>query len=315
MKPPDWLRGALSPPREAAWDPDRLTTGGVLGSDRIVTFADMLGFAALTEGNAIDPRELQKRTRPLGTTFDEIFDSMGTPRNPLTDAFSSFHFNLRHAITTAAMRHPLTAITFSDSVFIATTYLFQAVNFSMDLALSMLSSKVPVRIGIAFGSFAAIGFRSDVSADGGDHAAQFLGTAVVRASQAEKCGIKGIRILLHPSVEPLLADRIHNPSAPPSGARPVRPLDCSETELQNPANKASVRYEVDYWDLASTKERAAWRGLQEMWTAAPDWEENHYRATAEAIDRMRVAQGEAPLTNLRRRNLKPRRRPPQSQEF
>jgi hypothetical protein len=33
---------------------------------------------------------------------------------------------------------------------------------------------------------------------------QFLGTGVVRAYQTERCGVPGLRILLHPDLEPLL---------------------------------------------------------------------------------------------------------------
>src|SRR5262249_42468760 len=155
-----------------------------------------------------------------------------------------------------------------------------------NLAQSMLPRKIPLRMGIAFGSFAALRFRSDVSADGGDHAAQFLGTAVVRAYQTEKCGIKGIRILLHPSVESLLADAAHNPILAPNGAWPFRPLECSDAERKN---KASVRYELNYWDFATTKEDKNWHALQDMWSAAPDSAKEHYQATAEAINRMRIA--------------------------
>ena len=68
--------------------------------------------------------------------------------------------------------------------------------------------------GIAYGTFSAVRFRSDVTLEGGDHAAYFLGTGVARAHAAETCGIKGIRILLHPSAAALLADPEHNPSGP-----------------------------------------------------------------------------------------------------
>ncbi len=112
-----------------------------------------------------------------------------------------------------------------------------------------------------------------------------------------------MRILLHPSVEPLLADTSHCPSPPPINTVPVRPLECPNAEC---ANKAGVRYELDYWNLAAMKERSAWHGLQNMWAVAPDSFKDHYQATAEAINRMRMAQGEAPLTNLYRRTL-PRR--------
>lgn len=71
-----------------------------------------------------------------------------------------------------------------------------------------------MRAGIAYGTFAAVRFRSDVTLDGSDHAAHFLGTGVVRAHAAETCGIKGIRILLHPSAAALLADPQHNAPLP-----------------------------------------------------------------------------------------------------
>jgi hypothetical protein len=270
----------------------------ILGSNRVVVFADMLGFAALMEANPLDIRMLHARSRFPQTL--EALDEIIRHRNPLTDAFSRFHTSVKWAIMTAEMGHPLTAITFSDSVFIATNHLFEGTTFAVNLARSMLSQKVPVRMGIAFGSFAALRFRSDVSADGGDHAAQFLGTAVVRAYQAEQCGIKGMRILLHPSVKELLDDSTHCPASPPINTLPVRRLECSNTECEN---KAGVRYELDYWDLATTKEREAWHGLQDMWAAAADSVSEHYQATAEAINRMRVAQGEAPVTNLHRRTL------------
>ena len=230
-------------------------------------------------------------------TLEEVVSGRG---NPLTEAFSNFHSALKWAIEMAEDTHPLTAVTFSDSAFIATRYLFEAANFAISLAQSTLSRRVPVRMGIAFGSFATLRFRSDISLDGGEHAAQFLGTAVVRAYHAEKCGIKGIRALLHPSLEPLFTDGAHNPASPPFNGRPFRPIECSPGERTNGIH---VRYELDYWDMAVMKQRAAWRGLQDMWAVAPDCARDHYQATAEAINRMRIAQGKAPLTNLRRRTL------------
>jgi len=269
-----------------------------LSPNRVVLFADILGFAALTEANPINPRMLNAHSRPPQTF--EALDEMMSHKNPLTYAFSHFHNHLKWAVMTARMRHPLTAITFSDSIFVATTHLFEATQFAIDLAQSMLWQKIPVRMGIAYGSFAALSFRSDVSADSEEHAAQFLGTAVVRAYETERCGIKGMRILLHPSVESLLTDRTHNPPSHPIGTTPVRPLEVSNAEY---TNKLAVRYEVDYWDLAATKESKTWHSLQDMWVAAPDDAKEHYQATAEAINRMRIAQNEAPVTDLHRRTL------------
>jgi hypothetical protein len=191
--------------------------------DRIVLFIDMLGFAALSEAYPIDVGMLNAYNRISSASIEMI---LGTPKNPLTEAFHGFHSALRWAIDMANMRRPVTAITFSDSAFIAFTHLIDAATLAVDFARSMLSQKIPVRMGIAFGSFAALRFRSDVTAEGGDHASEFLGTAVVRAYRAERCGIKGLRVFLHPSVHPLLKDAIHNPVEPPVSGHAIRPLEC-----------------------------------------------------------------------------------------
>ena len=270
-------------------------------ANHFVVFADMLGFAALTEAYPIDLRALRTSGR-LGSP--EFIDNVFGPKNPLTDAFTRFHLYVKSGIEIAEISHAVTAISFSDSVFFASTSLDAAAGFAANLAYSMLSSRVPVRIGLASGSFAALRFRSDVSTDRGDHAAQFLGTAVVRAYRAEKCGIKGMRVLVHPSMDPLLVNSHPNGSpASSAGSRCFRFLGVPSTERKN---ATGVHYELDYWDLSPTKERAAWHALQDMWEAAPDLAREHYEATADAINRMRVAQGECPLTSFRRRTL-PRR--------
>ena len=269
-------------------------------TNHFVVFADMLGFAALVEANPIDVRMLLASGRPGSMGWDNILK----PKNPLTEAFSSFHNHIKWEIMMAEMSDPVTAVTFSDSVFFATSNFVVAATFATRLTHSMLSTRVPVRVGIAHGSFAAVRFRSEISPESGDHAAQFLGTAVVRACQTEKCGIKGMRVLLHPSLEPLLGEAGASESISPSGnAGPHRFLKVASAELDN---SIRVRYELNYWDLAAMKERKAWHSFQDMWTAAPAFTANHYQATAEAIDRMRVDQGELPLNNLRRRVV-PRR--------
>lgn len=267
--------------------------------NRVVLFADVLGFAALTEGYPIDLHLLKASDRVLSplTNIDTILE---TNRNRLVHTFSGFHRSLRAVLDLASMSHPLTAVAFSDSAFVAATHAYEALNIAIDLIHSLLSQSIPARIGVGYGSFAALRFSSDITSDSGDHVAQFLGTAVVRAYAAEACGIKGLRILLHPSVMPLLDDASHNPLPPTRQRHPLHHLACSEQESMN---KAGVQHEIDYWHLAPTKEAQAWRELQDMWSNAPMSEVKHYEATAEAIDRMRIAQGHEPLNSLRRRTL------------
>lgn len=269
---------------------DAMTT-----DNKVVLFADILGFAALTESCPLDVDRCRVGDRPLAYRFGEIFE---VSRNELAHTFSGFHSSLRGVLRLARLWHSLTAITFSDSAFIATTHAYEAINIAINLLHALLPQKIPVRMGIAYGSFAALRFRSDITADSGDHAAQFLGTAIVRAHATETCGIKGLRILLHPSVMPLLDDIHHNPV--PTEGRTHQLLECSEKER---LNKAGVLHEIDYWHLKRTKESEVWRGLQDMWDKAPFSEVEHYEVTAEAINRMRIAQGHEPLKNLRRRTL------------
>jgi hypothetical protein len=269
-------------------------------ADRFLVFADMLGFATLTEENAIDIARLRISSHPGSWNWDDI---VSKPKNPLTEAFSSFHSAVKGGITIAEIHEAVTAITFSDSVFFAGANLPIVAGFAIDLAHSLLCLKVPVRMGLAKGSFAALRFRSDVSLDGGDHAAQFLGTAVVRAHRAEACGVKGMRILVHPSIESMFGERLIVSSS--TLARQLQFLPLPQEQL---ANSAGVNYELGYWDLATTKEEKAWHSLQDMWDKVPDSEAVHYSATAEAINRMRMGLGEESLKRLRRRTLPRRKR-------
>lgn len=266
-------------------------------NSKVVLFVDILGFAALTESYPIDLDLLKPRLERSSFNIETI---LAASHNQLARTFTGFHFSLGSALNFANMRHPLTAITFSDSAFVATTYTYEAVNIAIDLLHTLLWQKIPVRMGIAYGSFAALRFKSDIMLDGGDHAAQFLGTAIVRAHAAENCGIKGLRILLHPSVLPLFDDNRHNPEAPGDMMHPMRYLECSEKER---TNKIGVRHEVDYWHLRPTREAYIWHAFQDMWNEAPQSVYEHYEVTAEAINRMRIAQGHEPLRNLRRRTL------------
>lgn len=264
-------------------------------------FADILGFAALTESCPLDVDRCGVGDRPLDYTFSEIFsETSKSSRNELARTFSEYHRTLRSILYYTRMWHHLTAITFSDSVFVATTHAHEAVNIAIDLLQTLMAQKIPARMGIAHGTFAAIRFRSDITPDSGDHAAQFLGTAVVRAHATETCGIKGLRILLHPSVMPLLNDVHRNSMSIKGRSHPLRYLECSEKER---LNKAGVLHEIDYWHLTPTSQAEAWRGLQDMWNKAPLSEVEHYEVTAEAINRMRITQGHEPLKKLRRRTL------------
>ncbi len=260
-------------------------------------FVDLLGFAKLTEENPLDLEAIKQSQIPLSGMIDQL---LAANRNPLTRVFTSFHHTLKSAIELAQMKHNLTAITFSDSAFIATTNLFECVSVATYILQALLRARVPARAAIAYGSFSAVRFRSDIFVGGGDHSAHFLGTGVVRSHAAESCGIKGLRILLHPSAVALLDNQDHVPSHDEK----ISYVACSPGES---ANAQRVQFEIDYWQFKPTAESEAWHALQDMWSAAPQTALPHYEATAQAINRMRVSQGEQPLLNLRRRTLSRRK--------
>ena len=277
---------------------------------KVVLFIDILGFASLVESHPVNIDALANFERPrwnlqpmqmadsetsletLKVWLEQFDKQLESFKNPLTHVFSHFHQSLAWSISFAKMKHSLTSIVFSDSAFVATEHLLQAVDIASHLLLSLMSSKVPVRIGLGFGSFAAVRFKSDIALDGGDHASQFLGTSVVRAYRAESCGLKGLRILLHPSVLPLFDD--------PKLRDQLRYLECPDGSAHT---KADVRHEIDYWNVSKGNASKAWRALQDMWDDAPESEKIHYEATAKAIDRMRIGRGHEPLNRLRRRTL------------
>jgi hypothetical protein len=260
-------------------------------------FADVLGFASLTESNPLDVDRLKLLAGPIG---DRVWEQIEANKDPLAATFVNFHQAIKFANDLAAMHHSVTSITFSDSAFFATAHLFEAVYIARHLLLHLIWQKVPVRIGIAFGTLAVLGFESKDTPAGRINAAHFLGTAVVRAQRTESCGLKGMRILLHPSAASLLTDPRHNPA----GA--VQTLECPEDPADN---TAGVSREINYWPDAPTEEKRIWASLQDMWDNAPPVARRHYHATATAINRMRTALGEPPLETLRRRTLPRRARP------
>ena len=266
--------------------------------DRAVLFIDLLGFAKLTEDNALDLEGLKQSQIPLSGMLDQL---LAADRNPLTRVFTSFHHTLKWAVELAHMKHALTAITFSDSAFIATAKLSESVSIATYILQSLLRARVPARAGIAYGSFSAVRFRSDIYPAGGDHSAHFLGTGVVRSyATTESCGIKGLRILLHPSAVALLDNEDHRSS----NGQKISYVVCSPEES---ANALGVQFEIDYWKFKPTAASEAWHALQDMWSDAPQAALPHYEATAQAVNRMRVSHGEQPLLNLRRRTLPPRK--------
>jgi hypothetical protein len=92
--------------------------------------------------------------------MDRILSNLHNSASPVAQTLSDFHEAVEGVISLANMKFEMTVISFSDSVFCATKYLFEAVSVPTQPMQSLISSGIPARIGVGFGSFAALRFRS-----------------------------------------------------------------------------------------------------------------------------------------------------------
>src|SRR5689334_22401558 len=163
-----------------------------------ILFVDMLGFAALVEKEGDELNELS----PIFTGV-ELY-SPSPAQSLLGYRFINFHRCLNQARVRLQDMGAGTAIVFSDSAFFRIETLENAIHLARTLMFELVTSEIPVRMGLASGSYRMLRFVSDSSTHVTFHMSQFLGTGVVRAYQAERCGLPGLRIILHPNLEPLL---------------------------------------------------------------------------------------------------------------
>jgi hypothetical protein len=119
----------------------------------------------------------------------------------------------------------------------------------------------------------------------GDGSAQRESRGVRLAHAAEHCGIKGLRILVHPSVIPLYTEHWYRDhlGTVPSKYNDRIPLSAAEC-----SNRAKVDHEINYiWH--PRHDDKYWTAVQDLQDAAPADFQDHYAATMAAVNRMRQA--------------------------
>ncbi len=163
-----------------------------------ILFVDMLGFASLVEREGEELNELN----PIFTGVELYSPS---PADSLLGyRFINFHRCLNQARVRLQEIGAGTAIVFSDSAFFRIDRLENAVHLARTLMFELVTSDIPIRMGLARGSYRMLRFLTDSAEHVSFHMSQFLGTGIVRAYQTERCGVPGLRILLHPDLEPLI---------------------------------------------------------------------------------------------------------------
>lgn len=241
-------------------------------AESFVLFVDMLGFGDLVLAEGSDLSELAP-----GFARDDLY-----VEQPSLLAFRFINFHRCVEGASAAWRRDRTgtSIVFSDSAFFVACELSDVFAVARSLMASLVDSGVPVRMGIANGSFRSVRFTSDTSTQASHHASQFIGTGVVRAFRTEGCGIPGLRILLHPQLEPLIAK---------SSDRVVEAWH-DRDKLREP-----VRLELNYlepttndWSGPDYDDVLMFDALRNMTAEAEEQFHYHYIATFNAFNVMRA---------------------------
>jgi len=251
--------------------------------DKVVAFVDMLGFSVLTEDHRVQPEVLEELQRPGAIEF---LTASLEGSNALSEHFIRFHLIIEDAVRDARQRADGSSITFSDCAFYAADRLHSVVDYAVYVMHCSLEARIPVRIGIGCGEFLVVRIKADFGMVNQDHVVQFLGSGVSRAHAADS-GIKGLRILLHPSVIPLYKEHWYRDHL---GPVPRRYYDRIPLPAAECANRAKVDHEINYiWH--PRQDDKYWTAVQDLQDAAAAAFQDHYAATIMAVNRMRQALG------------------------
>lgn len=261
---------------------DRSVVVNMTKRHRVVVFVDMLGFSKLTEEHPLQPNIFEELQRPGAVEFLRA-SLEGMEANSLTERFIRFHLLIGQVAREVRLVEDGSSITFSDCAFFATDNLHYAIEYAWKVMYHTMEQRIPVRIGIGYGEFLVVRIKADFGLTNEDHVVQFLGSGVARAYAAEHCGIKGQRVLIHPSVERLFEHEGHQPMYR-SKTRWQFPMPLPDGEL---TNSAGVTKEINYlWH--SKHDDMYWESVNEMRAVSPEVQHVHYDATLAAINRMRL---------------------------
>ena len=177
-------------------------------------YVDLLGFSNLTLKWPVLRDDFWIMDRPNREDFLRVrLESTGS--NRLIETYMHFNMAIDDAIEEALLQDTeLKVIAFSDSAFIATDRVYDAIDIALSIWTRLMREHIPVRFGVAYGSFLVMRFRSDISLRAETHAAQFAGKAVVWAHAACELGPEGFRLFIHPSAAEVLGDpHVADPSS------------------------------------------------------------------------------------------------------
>ena len=228
--------------------------------NRAVVYLDLLGFAALVEAN---PRYFV--TDPVDRATSACW-----PTNLAARRLSLFNQVLESNISSEQPNH---AMVFSDCAFGVFYTPTACADFAVTLMQGFLRAKVPVRMGLGFGTFRTLGTTSTFRDASTVVRAMFGGTSIVRAVAAETCGGKGMRIFAHGSFS-----EVFDVTRIGERRRKLLPV---------PAQLGAVSCELEYVSETGPERVDDWvANIHEMARSAPTEVQDHYSQTLAALSRM-----------------------------
>lgn len=217
--------------------------------------------------------------------IDSAPDELGYNHTSTSDASNQFNRFIRVLDIGVQRCHrygPVQAMLFSDCAFLEFGNASLVAMMATELMRDFIVSKVPVRMGVGKGTFYPFKFSTDITDSTIVTRALFMGTAVVRAHNAEQCGGKGLRIFVHPSVEAELTSKT---------ITLVKPYEHAKAELD-------FLYEAkpaEHKPSAEEDDLHLFEAIREMKETASVGVERHYLETLEAMNRMRRKNGRPPI--------------------
>ncbi len=225
---------------------------------------------------------------------------------PLSSAYfwarKSFHEGISSA-TDIATDGLVYRASFSDCAYLVyknPKSLLRAIN----IAMSRFSGAVPVRGGVGMGNF-GLGKNIHISdSNSSSTEASFYGSSIVRAHQAESCGLKGFRIFVHSSAARILMNTHKGVQAYPirdwsdfEEGDPAPPRMPSTVIELNGDCPAQIEHEVCY--IASDDIDPYFRGLEMVKRIFPpnDKDKIHFVHTELALKRFNELREESNQAN------------------
>ncbi|HYN07176.1 MAG TPA: hypothetical protein VES67_07275 [Vicinamibacterales bacterium] len=129
-------------------------------------------------------------------------ETMRIPINAAQKGRQAWFLGFHRAVNQITLRERValgmhSVVIFSDSVFLVGDEAGIVHSATSLMRLCMLQ-RIPVRMGIGYGTWTELHFGSSFSAKRRQHAARFFGSGVTSAYYAEHKGGKGLRIFVHP---------------------------------------------------------------------------------------------------------------------